>query len=141
MADQRVAPLARRSDPGSGEGLKLAENSESSSRRDGKGLLSSVLADGEVRQKFVQMSADEKTVTICSLAGGELQHPSWRQSWEDVADSETTELSGEASEKVVSQSEQGFVPSRLLAQLTEKMSGKVDYRLVGRLGSGGTGVV
>ena len=33
------------------------------------------------------------------------------------------------------------MPSRLLAQLTEKMSGKVDYRLVGRLASGGTGVV
>ena len=119
----------------------MAENSESSSRPDGKGLLGSVLADREVRQKFAQMSADEKTVTICSLAGGELQHPSWRQSWEDVADSATTELSGEASEKVVSQSQQGFVPSRLLAQLTEKRSGKVDYRIVGRLGSGGTGVV
>ena len=123
------------------EGLKLDRDTDASSKDDDEGLLSSVLADAEVKTRLEQMAADEKTVTICSLAGSEFTHPSWRQPWEDYSATETMELAGEPADSSVSQVDKGFVPVRLLAELTEMRDEEIDYRIVGRLGSGGTGVV
>ena len=110
--------------------------------QDGKeGLLSAVLADAEVKERLQRMPADEKTVTICALAASGLTHPSWPQTWEDYAVTETMELVGDPSETSISKIDKGFVPIRLLSQLTDMRAEEVDYRIVGKLGSGGTGVV
>ena len=122
-------------------GLKLDRDTGASSKDGDEGLLSSVLADRAVKTRLEQMSADEKTVTICSLAGSEFTHPSWRQPWEDYSATETMELVGDEGNASVSQVDKGFVPVRLLAELTEMRDEEIDYRIVGRLGSGGTGVV
>ena len=57
------------------ERLKLDRDTDASSKDDDEGLLSSVLADSEVKMRLEQMTADEKTVTVCSLAGSEFTHP------------------------------------------------------------------
>ncbi len=119
----------------------MDRHTDASSKDDAKGLLSSVLANADVEARLAKMPADEKTVTICSLAGGEFTHPSWRKPWEDYSATETMELVGEAVEPAISQIDKGFVPVRLLAELTEMRDDEIDYRIVGRLGSGGTGVV
>ena len=121
--------------------VKLERHTDASSKDDDEGLLSSVLADAEVKERLERMPADEKTVTICSLAGTGFTHPSWPQSWEDYAATETMELVGDPSEASISQIDKGFVPMRLLSQLTEMRAEEIDYRIVGKLGSGGTGVV
>ena len=121
--------------------VKLERHTDALSKEDDEGLLSSVLADAEVKERLERMPADEKTVTICSLAGTGFTHPSWPQSWEDYAATETMELVGDPSEAAISQVDKGFVPMRLLSQLTEMRAEEVDYRIVGKLGSGGTGVV
>ena len=119
----------------------MERDTDASSKDDDGGLLSSVLADAEVKERLERMPADEKTVTICSLAGSGFTHPSWPQSWEDYAATETMELVGDPSEASISQIDKGFVPMRLLSQLTEMRAEEIDYRIVGKLGSGGTGVV
>ena len=119
----------------------MERDTDASSKDDDEGLLSSVLADAEVKERLERMPADEKTVTICSLAGSGFTHPSWPQSWEDYAATETMELVGDPSEASISQIDKGFVPMRLLSQLTEMRAEEIDYRIVGKLGSGGTGVV
>jgi PAS domain S-box-containing protein len=121
--------------------VKLERHTDALSQDDDEGLLSSVLADTEVKERLQRMPADEKTVTICSLAGTGFTHPSWPQSWEDYAVTETMELVSEPAEPSSSQVDKGFVPVRLLSQLTEMRAEEVDYRIVGKLGSGGTGVV
>ncbi len=119
----------------------MERDTDASPKDDDEGLLSSVLADAEVKERLELMPADEKTVTICSLAGSGFTHPSWPQSWEDYAVTETMELLGDPSQMSVSQIDKGFVPIRLLSQLTEMRAEEIDYRIVGKLGSGGTGVV
>lgn len=119
----------------------MERDTDASSKDDDEGLLSSVLADAEVKERLERMPADEKTVTICSLAGSGFTHPSWPQSWENYAATETMELVGDPSEASISQIDKGFVPMRLLSQLTEMRAEEIDYRIVGKLGSGGTGVV
>ena len=108
---------------------------------DPKGLLSSVMADAELKVRLEQMPSDEKTVTICSVTGTKFMHPSWRRSGDDYSASETLDLITESSEAPVSQIDKGFVPVRRLAELTDMTAEEIDYRIVGRLGSGGTGVV
>jgi len=119
----------------------LERHTDSSSKDDGEGLLSSVLADADVKERLERMPADEKTVTICSLAGSGFTHPSWPQSWEDCSATETMELVDDSAEVSSSQIDKGFVPTRLMSQLTEMRAEEIDYRIVGKLGSGGTGVV
>jgi len=119
----------------------LDKETDALSKDDNEGLLSSVLADAEVKERLEQMPADEKTVTICSLAGSKFTHPSWPQPWEDFSATETMELVGDTTDPTISQVDKGFVPVRLLAQLTEMRAEEIDYRIVGKLGSGGTGVV
>ncbi len=122
--------------------VKLERHTDASSKPDDEGLLSAVLADAEVKDRLECMPADLKTVTICSLAGTGLTHPSWPQAWEDdYASTETIELVGDAAEPLTSQIDKGFVPVRLLSKLTEMRAEEIDYRIVGKLGSGGTGVV
>ncbi len=119
----------------------MERDTDASLMDDDEGLLSSVLADMEVKERLERMRAHEKTVTICSLAGSGFTHPSWPQSWEDYATNETMELAGDPSEASISKIDKGFVPIRLLSQLTDMRAEEIDYRIVGKLGSGGTGVV
>ena len=119
----------------------MEKDTDALSKDGDEGLLSAVLADVEVKERLERMPADEKTVTICSLAGSGFTHPSWPQSWENYATTETMELVGDSSETSISKIDRGFVPIRLLSQLTDMRAEEVDYRIVGKLGSGGTGVV
>lgn len=119
----------------------MDRDTEALSQDGNEGLLSAVLADAEVKERLQRMPADEKTVTICALAASGLTHPSWPQTWEDYAVTETMELVGDPSETSISKIDKGFVPIRLLSQLTDMRAEEVDYRIVGKLGSGGTGVV
>ena len=119
----------------------MEKDTDALSKDGDEGLLSAVLADVEVKERLQRMPADEKTVTICSLAGSGFTHPSWPQSWENYATTETMELVGDPSETSISKIDKGFVPIRLLSQLTDMRAEEVDYRIVGKLGSGGTGVV
>ena len=105
------------------------------------GLLSAVLANPELRERLANMPADEKTVTLSSSNGLDLEHPAWhRHGSESAAISETVDLPVDASIRAARPTDKGFVPRRRVATLSN-VNNDDDYRIVGRLGSGGTGVV
>lgn len=59
----------------------------------------------------------------------------------DPESHETVELASVPLSHRIAPIEEGFVPTRRVATFGEKGCGDAEYRLVGRLGSGGTGVI
>ncbi len=111
-----------------------------------RGLLGAVLSDPSLRERFDSQPADEATIALAvdpaerpvsvanKLSGG---HPVAAEH----ANHETLEVSVTAELASSRSADRGFVPCRRVATLGDSSGDDVDYRLVGRLGSGGTGVV
>ena len=127
----------------------------------GGGLLQAVLQNPEVRERLSGMPADEKTIAMTTSDADAFMHPSWNgPRGGDVHELETIELAqgaqhlfdgtphlidgskhlldGIASAPLI---DMGFIPQRRVTTLGQGKADDADYRIVGRLGSGGTGVV
>lgn len=103
------------------------------------GLLAAVLSDPELRRKFGETSTDEKTIALDqSVASLPVE---WTPSESDSAKLETIEVSPDSLPSSNRPLDKGFVPARQLAMLGELSSKDAEYRIVGRLGSGGTSIV
>ncbi len=95
------------------------------------------MANPAMRDRLAQMPTDEKTVTLTMPDAEDLAHPEW------AADSKGHNLSETIPPRAepLSPVDPGFVPTRHVTDLGEKLLDHVDYRIIGQLGRGGTGVV
>tara|TARA_R110002049_G_scaffold47902_3_gene138502 strand:- start:8854 stop:11016 length:2163 start_codon:yes stop_codon:yes gene_type:complete len=108
-------------------------------------LLQTILTDSDLRDRLGVMPADEKTVAL-SVDGdaSTFSHPGWEQAIglrPKLDSDETVELSADAMAQLQGVAAEGFVPQRRVANLGEGKTDAAEYRLVGKLGSGGTGIV
>ncbi len=113
-------------------------------------LLDTISDDDALAQRLAEMPADSKTLTL-SLAdnGLNLQHPDW--SGDSPIDSHLQQTIDTPTNLTVLRSDEGFVPGRKVVSWSQSCAAKsggeaaagddAEYRLVGQLGSGGTGVV
>lgn len=111
-----------------------------------QGLLHAVLRNPELRRKLDRMPADEKTIALTSQSGTDFSHPNWKAGEVESAQFETLELNLEtqlpdAESDGQPPQDEGFVPLRRVAHLSDPMCDDSDYRVVGKLGGGGTGIV
>lgn len=109
-------------------------------------LIDSITANGTLKSRLEQMPADEKTIEYFQPDASDLTHPDWSGFANQASShSETLDFSFDetpanrmAGEKVA---DAGFVPIRNIANLGVSHEGDIDYRIVGKLGAGGTGIV
>ncbi|WP_419193980.1 protein kinase domain-containing protein [Novipirellula herctigrandis] len=128
-------------------------------------LITAVLTNSVMRERLASMPSDEKTVVLSgdALASSTLAHPAWRENHFDgdaptnSDENETVELPLKTGIGSLDQptdfvpktpcKDRGFVPKRRVATIggvnipagVERC--EIDYRLVGQLGAGGTGIV
>jgi serine/threonine protein kinase len=115
-----------------------------------RSLLETIDDDGSLAKRLAEMPADAKTITLAvSQSRNALQHPDWTDDgqlslFSEVSNTpfgETVELSNTTSSPSI---DDGFVPPRRIRSLNDEDNDDddtVEYRLIGKLGSGGTGVV
>lgn len=103
------------------------------------GLLHAVLTNRQLRRQLGSMPADEMTIAISRDDSDSYAHPNWKIGDLDSSQFETLEMA-EANEEAAP-IDIGFVPRRQITTLGDSTQDDAEYRLVGRLGSGGTGVV
>ncbi len=101
-------------------------------------LLQTIQSDSSLQSQLAQLPVDSKTMTLSvQLNQALIDHPDLR----DVASqAETIDLPLEST-KVVAPIDMGFVPRRHIEMLGQARNPDAEYRIVGRLGSGGTGIV
>jgi PAS domain S-box-containing protein len=115
----------------------MTRSKSDSSEHHSYGLLDSIMSNPELRDRLEQMPTDEKTVTLTLPDAADFAHPEWE---EDSSDSHLSETVNPTTEKVPLV-DVGFVPTRHVTDMGEALLDHVDYRIVGQLGKGGTGVV
>ncbi|EMI53596.1 protein kinase domain-containing protein [Rhodopirellula sallentina] len=120
-------------------------------------LLDTIFGDDHIAKRLAEMPSDAKTITL-SLADNRLnlQHPEWSD--DQPLSSTLHKTVDEPLDVAALRADEGFIPPRKvisLGQLTmgadsalgvtssaNPMGGEdVEYRLIGKLGSGGTGIV
>ena len=123
----------------------MSERSTSNAENVPSSLLRTILADDALRDRLSVMPSDEKTVALAATGdSSSFSHPQWKQAVDRLARhavAETMQLTESESASPVTVAEEGFVPRRHVANLGERKTESAEYRLVGKLGSGGTGVV
>src|SRR5690606_4847917 len=104
------------------------------SARVGNTLLETILADPELLQRATASRSTSLTVTLEVDAWGKrrIDHPEWRDNRPAAAPDQPP-----AEERT----SEGFVPARMVVGPGKRPTDDTEYRLVGQLGSGGTGVV
>lgn len=105
------------------------------------GLLGTILNNPQLRRQLGSMPADEKTIALSPGETDGFSHPSWKIGDSNSAELETFELDLDPSMLAAPLSDSGFVPERKISDLGSQAGDDIDYRMVGRLGAGGTGVV
>jgi len=111
-------------------------------------LLETILADPELLQRASTSASISLTVTLEIDSNGfqRIDHPQWR----DRPATPYSTVRASASATVSNDSpppeprncvDEGFVPSRSMVTPGKRPSPDTEYRLVGKLGSGGTGIV
>ena len=114
-------------------------------------LITAVLTDPRLKARLAAMPADEKTVVLSGKeTSSELAHPAWKE-WdpEGFHSDRETPASAEmdtialppATPPPLDCMDSGFVPKRGVAMIGGGKVCDADYRLVGELGAGGTGIV
>lgn len=103
----------------------------------GTGLLAAISSNPQLAQQLGSMPADEKTIAMSSQDGADFSHPSWISESSSGTELKTVEL----KPAVARTNGNGFVPLRQVATLGDNQHRNPDYRIIGRLGAGGTGVV
>ncbi|WP_168565501.1 protein kinase domain-containing protein [Crateriforma spongiae] len=115
-------------------------------------LLQTIIADQNLSDRLASMPADSKTVSLSFVATNPtFSHPAWQRTG-DAADHTETHIMPEGAaanpstdpfdigQFIRSQAENN-VPIRRVATLEQGKRHDAEYRLVGKLGSGGTGIV
>jgi len=116
----------------------MPQESESTSR-ESSGLLNAALSDPKLRRQFGEMPAGEQTIALVADDDSESGRPSWSAG--DSASFETIEVSPDELRPSNRPTDKGFVPNRRVAMLGDEKRADTEYRIVGRLGSGGTSIV
>ncbi|GAA4463110.1 protein kinase domain-containing protein [Novipirellula rosea] len=114
-------------------------------------LITAVLTDARLKARLAAMPADEKTVVLSGKeTASQLAHPAWKE-WDpegfhaecetpQSAEMDTIALPA-ATPSPADCMDLGFVPHRGVATIGGGKVCDADYRLVGELGAGGTGIV
>ncbi len=102
-------------------------------RRPGSGLLETILTDPQLLARATESRSISMTVTLEIAANGDrrIDHPQWRDGRAENA----------AARAGGPRPDEGFVPQRTMVTPGNRPGADTEYRLVGQLGSGGTGVV
>jgi len=110
-------------------------------------LITLVSSNRELRDRLASMPADEQTVVLSGTVDKAfLSHPAWKDA-ANGAERETIDLpqSTDLAESIRKQKKDckdaGFVPLRKVSTIGSGKGCEAEYRLVGQLGSGGTGIV
>ncbi len=104
------------------------------------GLLDSILESPRLLDRLGAMPADEKTIEVSSFSSNDFSHPDWKIGHGEFQH-ETLELNIDDASAPFIAFDSGFIPLRQIANLGAEQSDDIDYRFVGKLGAGGTGVV
>lgn len=98
-------------------------------------LLETLLADATLRQRATASQSLSLTLTLEIDPDGQrrIDHPPWRDSASKAPTDQRPDPASDSGE--------GFVPVRAVAAPGRRSTPDTEYRLVGELGSGGTGVV
>lgn len=115
-------------------------------------LLETILADPELMQRAAASASISLTVTLEIDANGRqrIDHPQWRDGrttpYGPVRANTTTNSAVESTHNDSPSGpaqcvDEGFVPSRSMVTPGKRPLADTEYRLVGKLGSGGTGIV
>src|SRR6056297_2820661 len=107
----------------------------------------SVLQNAALRRKLEELPASTQTLTLSISNEGELSAPTFHPADHDSDDVDLRQFETVQQEvnsighAAVVPGRGQYVPVRRLASLADGSTDDVDYRIVGQLGSGGTGVV
>ena len=124
-------------------------------------LLNAVMANAKLAERLASMPADEKTIVLSGDDSDMVTaHPDWKKNSNstDASPAETQSIGSNnetidfsvvdsysernlSIEIATDPSDPSYVPLRRLGTLSSGRSCDADYRLVGELGSGGTGIV
>jgi len=107
-------------------------------------LLQTILTDPQLYAQLARMPPDVKTVALAATGDAStFSHPLWDEAVGRSRDNlgETVQLPAEVLASISATAQEGFVPVRHVATLGEGRPAEAEYRLVGKLGSGGTGIV
>jgi len=111
-------------------------------------LLETILADPELLHRASTSASISLTVTLEIDSNGfrRVDHPQWRDGpvtpYSTVRASASATVSNDSPKPEPRQCvDEGFVPSRSMVTPGKRPSSDTEYRLVGKLGSGGTGIV
>ncbi len=115
--------------------------------------MESITLNPPLKSRLEQMPADEKTIEFFMPDAADLTHPDWAGfASSSASHTETMDFSVNETPQIVGDGvlvaggpfvDVGFVPRRNIANLgvLSDVDGEVDYRIVGKLGAGGTGIV
>ena len=87
------------------------------------------------------MPSDDKTIAISADGTDQLANTNWKIGDLDSSEFETLEVASDVQELLQTNDDLGFIPRRHIASFGANSEGDADYRVIGRLGSGGTGIV
>ena len=107
----------------------------------GNSLLGSIQNSPELAGKLEQMAVDEMTIELSSQIPEEKSQPNFGRRATDRFFTETIEHCDEAVVLDKQSLEQQFIPQREITNIGCERRSNADYRFVGQLGAGGTGVV
>ncbi len=106
------------------------------------GLLGSILENSELRHRLGQMPFDEKTIELYTANLEDFSHPDWMgATTHRNFQHETLEVSLDLSGSAENYADLGFIPSRSISNIGSETNRDTDYRIVGKLGAGGTAIV
>ncbi|TWU48191.1 protein kinase domain-containing protein [Rubripirellula reticaptiva] len=105
------------------------------------GLLASILGSASLRKQLSAMPFDEKTIELSTTNLNDLSHPDWTSTSGKNFQHETIDVSIDQTLDTAPPVDLGFIPKRVIANIGTPSTENTDYRIIGKLGAGGTAVV
>ncbi|MGB7329330.1 MAG: protein kinase [Rubripirellula sp.] len=105
------------------------------------GLLGSILGSADLRKQLSAMPFDEKTIELSATNLNDFSHPDWTNTSGKHFQQETIDVSIDQTLDTAPPVDLGFIPKRVIANIGSPSTENTDYRIIGKLGAGGTAVV